>query len=243
MSRKKKPVDFTGPEYKELVSKVSIKAQSTKPKSITFKTPNQRHYYETIMDNQITIATGVAGTAKTFLACYAALVQLDEGDVDEIIITKPTVEIGKTQGYLPGDLDEKMEPFVASVVHCLNQLIGESRTNDLMYSKKKIKVLPLQMIRGLTLDNCFIIADEMQNADYTQLKALLTRLGDNSTLVINGDVEQTDLKEHSGLPAAMEVLEGIEGVGYVEFTIDDIVRSGIVKDIIISYHHYEKKHK
>lgn len=243
MSRRKKSVDLTGPQYKELVTKVAEKAQSTKPKSISFKTPNQRHYYETIMDNQITIATGVAGTAKTFLACYAALIQLTEGDVEEIIITKPTIEIGKTQGYLPGDLDEKMEPFTASVVNCFHQLIGEAQTNNLMYSKKKIKVLPLQMIRGLTLDDCFIICDEGQNADYPQLKALLTRLGENSTLVINGDVEQTDLKESSGLPAAIQVLDGIEGVGFVEFGIDDIVRSGIVKDIIISYHNYEKKLK
>lgn len=240
--RRNKTIDFTqDSHYKELVTKVNQKNQPLKPKAITFKTANQKHYYETIMENQITVATGVAGTAKTFLACYAAIIQLTDGDVDKIIITKPSVEIGKTQGFLPGDLDEKMAPFTRSVLECFYQLIGEQRTNDLMYSKKQIEVLPLQMVRGLTLDNCFIVADEMQNADYGQIKALLTRLGENSTLVMNGDVEQTDLKESSGLPAAIEILEDIEGVGFVEFTIDDIVRSGIVKDIIIGYHNWEKK--
>lgn len=241
--RRNKPVDLTGSDYKELVSKINSKNQPLKPRSISFKTPNQRHYYETIMENQITVATGVAGTAKTFLACYAGLKLLTEGEVDKIIITKPAVVVGKSQGHLPGDIEEKMEPFTRSVMNCIEELIGESQANTLRYSKKQIEIVPLQWIRGLTLDNCFIIADEMQNADYVEIKALLTRLGEDSMLVMNGDVEQTDLKENSGLPAAIEILENIDGVGFVEFTIDDIVRSGIVKDIIIGYHNYEKKNK
>ncbi len=244
MSRKNRStVDLTNDEYKELTNKVNKNSQSSKPKSVSFKNKKQLHYYNTIMENQITVATGVAGTSKTFIACYAALCSLAAGEVDRIIVTKPTVEIGKTQGYLPGDLDEKMEPFVRSVLNCFEQLIGIPQTNNLVYSKKQVEVLPLQMIRGLTLDNCFIIADEMQNADYSQIKALLTRLGEDSVLVMNGDVEQTDLKEYSGLPAAIQILEGIDGVGFVEFNIDDIVRSGIVKDIIINYYNHEKKHK
>lgn len=244
MSRKNRSqVDLTNDEYKELVQKVNKNSQSSKPKSVSFKNKKQLHYYNTIMENQITVATGVAGTSKTFIACYAALSSLAAGEVDRIIVTKPTVEIGKTQGYLPGDLDEKMEPFVRSVLNCFEQLIGVQQTNNLVYSKKQVEVLPLQMIRGLTLDNCFIIADEMQNADYTQIKALLTRLGEDSVLVMNGDVEQTDLKEYSGLPSAIEILQNIDGVGFVEFTIDDIVRSGIVKDIIINYYNYELKNK
>lgn len=244
MSRKNRStVDLTNDEYKELTNKVNKNSQSSKPKSVSFKNKKQLHYYNTIMENQITVATGVAGTSKTFIACYAALCSLAAGEVDRIIVTKPTVEIGKTQGYLPGDLDEKMEPFVRSVLNCFEQLIGIPQTNNLVYSKKQVEVLPLQMIRGLTLDNCFIIADEMQNADYSQIKALLTRLGEDSVLVMNGDVEQTDLKEYSGLPAAIQILEGIDGVGFVEFNIDDIVRSGIVKDIIINYYNYERQKK
>jgi phosphate starvation-inducible PhoH-like protein len=241
--RRNKSVDLTETQFKELVNKVSQKTQPIKPKSITFKTANQKHYFETILENQITIATGVAGTAKTFLACYTGLKLLCDGEIDRIIITKPAVVVGKTQGFLPGNIDEKMEPFTASVMNCIVELVGEAQANTLRYSKKQIEVVPLQYLRGLTLDNCYIIADEMQNADYTELKALLTRLGENSVLVINGDVEQTDLKDSSGLPAAIEILDGIEGVGFVEFTIDDIVRSGIVKDIIINYYKYEKKHK
>lgn len=240
--RTKRPIDQSGSDFKELVQKVNRQAQvSTKPKSVSFKNKKQQYYYDTIMECQITVATGVAGTAKTFIACYAALSQLAAGLVDKIIITKPSVQIGKGQGFLPGDQDEKMEPFVRSIINCFEALIGESATNNLIYGKKQVEIIPLQMMRGLTLDKCFVLADEMQNADYAQCKALLTRLGEDCTLVINGDVEQTDLNEYSGLPAAMEVLENVDGVGFVEFTIDDIVRSGIVKDIIIGYHLHEKK--
>jgi phosphate starvation-inducible PhoH-like protein len=244
MSRRRKQVDLTNNEFKELVNKVNNKqAQTMKPKNVSFKNKRQLEYYETIMENQITIATGPAGTAKTFIACYAALTLLASGEVEKIIVTKPSVEIGKTQGYLPGGIEEKMEPFTRSVIACFENLIGEAQTNTLIYQKKQVEVLPLQMMRGLTLDKCFIISDEMQNADYSQLKALLTRLGEDSILVINGDQEQADLKDSSGLPVAIEILEEIDGVGFVEFTIDDIVRSGIVKDIIIGYHKYEKKNK
>jgi phosphate starvation-inducible PhoH-like protein len=212
-----------------------------KPHSISFKNKRQLQYYETIMSNQITVATGPAGTAKTFVSAYAALQQLSAGQIERIIVTKPTVEIGRTQGFLPGNLEEKMEPFTRSVVNCFEQIIGEAQTNTLIYSKKQVEVIPLQMIRGLTLDNCFIIADEMQNSSYMQMKALLTRLGEESTLVVNGDVEQQDTPEQSGLGIALKVLRNIDDVGFVEFSIDDIVRSGITKDIIIAFHELEKR--
>jgi phosphate starvation-inducible PhoH-like protein len=240
MSRRRKTVDLTDNQFTDLVQKVNKQSQAMKPKSVSFKNKKQLQYYNTIMENQITVATGVAGTAKTFIAAYAGLSLLASNEIERIIVTKPSVEIGKTQGFLPGNLEEKMEPFTRSVINCFEQLIGEQQTNNLIYSKKQVEIIPLQMMRGLTLDNCFIIADEMQNADYGQIKALLTRLGEDSVLVMNGDCDQTDLKEHSGLPSAIEILKEIEGVGFVEFTIDDIVRSGIVKDIIISYYNYEK---
>lgn len=238
--RQRRAIDASGSDFKELVDRVNQKSQAIKPKNITFKNKKQLQYYETINANQITVATGVAGTAKTFIACYTALTQLAAGQVERIIITKPSVEIGKTQGFLPGDADEKMAPFVRSILNCFEAIIGEQQTNNLYHSKKQIEVIPLQMMRGLTLDKCFIIADEMQNADYVQIKALLTRLGEDSVLVMNGDCEQTDIKENSGLPEAIKILKEIDGVGFIEFTIDDIVRSGIVKDIIIAYYEYEK---
>lgn len=241
--RQRRTVDASGSDFKELVDRVNQKSQAIKPKNVTFKNKKQLQYFETINANQITVATGVAGTAKTFIACYAALTQLAAGQIEKIIVTKPSIEIGETQGFLPGDGDEKMAPFVRSVINCFEAIIGEGATNNLYYSKKQIEVIPLQMMRGLTLDKCFIIADEMQNSSYGQMKALLTRLGEDCVLVVNGDEEQKDLKSESGLSTALEILDGIEGIGFVEFTIDDIVRSGIVKDIIIAYHYKEKKDK
>jgi phosphate starvation-inducible PhoH-like protein len=220
------------------VSKVNQKNQPIKP-SVGFKNKKQQLYYNTIMENQITVATGMAGTAKTFIACYAGLSLLASGDVDKIIVTKPSVEVGKTQGYLPGDTEEKMAPFTRSVLDCVSNIIGEAQMNNLYHSKKQIEILPLQHMRGLTLDKCFIIMDEAQNAEYMQMKTILTRLGEDATLVINGDLYQKDLTSESGLAVAVEILEDIDGVGFIEFGIDDVVRSGITKDILIAYHRKE----
>jgi phosphate starvation-inducible PhoH-like protein len=239
-TQRNKTVDLTSDSHLELVRTINKKATAFKPSPITYKNKRQQEYCEKLLTNTITVATGPAGTAKTFCAVYVALQEYALGNIEKIIITKPSVEIGKTQGYLPGGIDEKMEPFTRSVLDCFNKLIGESNTNTLFHSKHIIEIVPLQMMRGLTFDNAFIICDEAQNAEYNQLKALLTRLGDNCKLAINGDREQTDLKDDSGLASAITVLNKVNNVAFVEFTADDIVRSGIVKEIILGYIALEK---
>lgn len=207
-----------------------------------FKTKKQQIYYNSIMENVITVSTGVAGTGKSFVAVHAALQCLASGEVEKIIMTKPAVEVGASLGALPGGVDEKMAVYIRSIEECIISIIGEAGLNN-MKTRKQLEILPLNYVRGMTLQNCFVIADEMQNANPVQTKALLTRIGEDAIYVINGDIEQSDLKGSSGLPVAIEVLEGIDGVGFVHFEIDDIVRSGICKDIIIGYHAYEQRNK
>lgn len=234
MSRKKAAT----PEFDSGYPKKKPKPSYTLNK-VGFRTKRQEVYYNSIMENVITVSTGPAGTGKSYIAVYAALQCLAAGEVSKIIMTKPVVEIGNSLGALPGDVDEKMAPYVRSIEECIADIIGEAGLNNLI-SRKQLEILPLNYVRGLTIKDAFVIADEMQNATYAQTKALLTRIGEDAVYVINGDLEQSDLKANSGLPAAIQVLDGIEGVGSVEFTIDDIVRSGICKDIIINYHHLEK---
>jgi phosphate starvation-inducible PhoH-like protein len=244
--RRNQPLDIRGTQVKELVDKVSkTQKPPAKPQGIGFKNNRQKEYYEAILSNTITIATGPAGTSKTFIAVYAACCMLAAGQIDKIIITKPTVETSKSVGALPGDLDEKMAPFIQSVYGNFYKIIGEAATHTLE-SKKQLEVLSLNFVRGLTLDNCIVIADEMQNANYDQTKALLTRIGENCKLVLNGDADQSDLKEGSGLLTTLDILDDElfdEDVDHIEFTVDDIVRSGIVKKLIIAYMDYEKTHR
>lgn len=234
MSRKKQS---SSPFFDDAPKKPTKPAYNIKP--VGFKTKKQGIYHSSIMENVITISTGVAGTGKSFIAVYAALQCLAAGEVSKIIMTKPTVDVGESIGYLPGDMEEKMGPYIRSIEECFRAIIGDAGLNNL-YSRKQLEILPLNYVRGLTLADCIVIADEMQNASPEQTKALLTRIGEDAVYVINGDVEQCDLKRQSGLPIAIEVCKDIEGVGIVEFTVDDIVRSGICKDIIIGYHNYER---
>lgn len=240
MSRKTSKPSRPNPIFDDAYSP---QKKPTKPtytlKPVGFKTRRQQEYYNSIMENTITISTGVAGTGKSFIAVYAALQSLAANEVEKIVMTKPTVEVGEGIGYLPGDADEKLAPYIRSIEECIIAIIGEPGLRNL-YQQKKLEILPLNYVRGLTLQNCFVIADEMQNASNEQTKALLTRIGEDAVYVINGDIEQCDLKKGSGLPIAIEILSDIEGVGLVEFTIDDIVRSGMCKEIVIAYHHFEK---
>jgi phosphate starvation-inducible PhoH-like protein len=236
MSRRRSPVG-------DLMDEIEPKKRSNfKTYSIGFKTKKQQTYYQAILTNTIVISTGVAGSGKSFIAVYAACCELAAGNVDKIIITKPAVEIGRTQGFLPGDMEEKMAPFTRSVEDCFFAIIGKAAYNTL-YSQGKIEILPINFMRGLTFERVMVIADEMQNADYGQVKALLTRIGEGSKFVLNGDLEQSDLNGRSGLPAAIEILKDVDKVEHIEFEVNDIVRSGILKEIIIGYHFYEKNNK
>lgn len=219
------------------VDKRNTKTFKVEP--IGFKTKKQKTYYEAILTNTIVVSTGVPGSGKSFIAVYAACCELASGNIDKIIITKPAVEIGKTQGYLPGGMEEKMAPYVRSVEECFFNIIGEQAYHKLAQTGK-VEILPLNYMRGLTIENTIVIADEMQNADYGQVKALLTRIGENSKFVLNGDLEQSDLSGRSGLPSAIKVLEEIDNVAFVDFEVDDVVRSGILKEIILGYYRLEK---
>lgn len=207
---------------------------------VGFKTKKQHEYYNSVMENVITFSTGPAGTGKSFIAVYAALQSLAAGEVDKIVMTKPAVEVDGNLGALPGGVEEKMAVYIRSIEDCIIDVIGEAGLNNL-YSRKQLEILPLNYIRGMTIKNAFVIADEMQNATYRQTKTFMTRIGEDAVYVINGDLEQCDLKSGSGLASAIEILGGIEGVGIVEFGLEDIVRSGIAKDITIAYHTHEKK--
>lgn len=238
MSRKRSPVGDLFDQYESPMKKTPKPAFTVG--SVGFKTKKQQIYYESIMSNTITVSTGVPGSGKSFIAVYAACQALAAGHIEKIIITKPMVEIGDTAGYLPGDMEAKMAPFIRSVEECFIAIIGESGYHNLL-TRKQLEILPLNYMRGLTLAKCMVIADEMQNADYGQVKALMTRIGEGTKYVLNGDLDQSDLHGKSGLPAAIWVLEDVDNVGFIEFEIDDIVRSGILKEIIIGYVDYEAK--
>lgn len=216
-----------------------------KPQPIGFKTKRQQQYHNQILANQIVVGCGPAGTSKTYVAVYCALVEYALGNVDKIIITKPTVEVGGEMGAMPGDVDEKMAPFTASILDCFHQIIGEPATNELYHSKHVIKVLPLQHMRGITFHRAFIIADEMQNAHEMQTRMLLTRLSDDAKLVINGDMDQSDLPRKSGLPEALEIIKELKEEGdpvdVTEFTIDDVVRGGLTGKIVKKYYYRDKE--
>lgn len=237
MSRRKSQVG-------DLIDLVEVKKTVTpraglKVAPVGFKTKKQQTYFNSIVSNTITVSTGVPGSGKSYIAVYAACCELAAGHVDKIILTKPAVEVGRTQGYLPGDIEEKMAPYIRSIEDCFDSIIGMSAYNTLL-TRKQLEILPLNYMRGLTFSNTIVIADEMQNADYGQVKALLTRIGEGSKFVLNGDLEQSDLNSTSGLQAALEVLKNVNNVGFINFEVDDIVRSGILKEIIIGYLDYEK---
>lgn len=243
MARKMKPSKPQKPA--DPMFETTTKRQPKPPyvlQPIGFKTKKQQVYFNTINENIITISTGVAGTGKTFIAVYAALQALAAGEVEKIVMTKPIVEVGESMGFLPGDMEEKMGPYIRSIEDCVRSIIGDAGLNNL-YTRKKLEIIPMNFMRGLTLENCFVIADEMQNASREQTKALLTRIGEDAIYVLNGDVEQSDLRGKSGLPVAYEILKNIDGVGLVNFEIDDIVRSDILKDIIVAYHEYDKQNR
>jgi phosphate starvation-inducible PhoH-like protein len=205
-----------------------------------YLTAAQKYYGETIDDSSITVSTGCPGTGKTYVACYKAIQAFKRGDVSRIVLTKPLVEVGnKTMGFQPGDSQEKMAPFVKSVEDAMSAIIGHESYKNLVH-QKSVEILPLNFIRGLTIDGAFLIADEMQNATYLEIKTLLTRIGKNTKYVIDGDLGQTDI-ENGGLTAFMNILKSVQSVGFVEFGPEDIVRSGIARDITVAIHAYEER--
>ena len=211
-------------------------------KVVRARTVGQKRYVTAIQKNTIVFGIGPAGTGKTYLAVAAAVNEFREHNVNRIILTRPAVEAGESLGFLPGDLQSKIDPYLRPLYDALFEMLGaENYTRHL--EKNTIEIAPLAYMRGRTLDDSFIILDEAQNTTPEQMKMFLTRLGFNSKAVVTGDLTQTDLPfgKKSGLAAAVKILDGIEGIGIHHFTERDVVRHRLVQEIILAYDRYEKE--
>uniref|UniRef100_A0A7C4Y571 PhoH-like protein n=1 Tax=candidate division WOR-3 bacterium TaxID=2052148 RepID=A0A7C4Y571_UNCW3 len=210
-------------------------------KTIKPKTPMQKFYLESIKKNIITFAIGPAGTGKTYLAVASALKELLSKRFSRIILTRPAVEAGESLGFLPGSFIEKVDPYLRPLYDALFDMLPNERVGKYIETGV-IEIAPLAFMRGRTLNDAFIILDEAQNTTHTQLKMLLTRLGENSKAVVTGDITQIDLPSTviSGLVEVQKILKGLEGVQFVYLTNEDVVRNEYVRKIVESYENYEK---
>lgn len=209
---------------------------TTQNRVISPKTQNQKIYIDAIRKNDIVFGNGPAGTGKTYLAVTMAVSALATGQVRSIILTRPAVEAGEKLGFLPGDLAQKVNPYLRPLHDALNDLLGPERASDLI-EQEIIEIAPLAFMRGRTLSNAFIILDEAQNTTKEQMKMFLTRIGFDSRAVITGDSTQIDLpvKNQSGLVQAKKLLSNIEGIGFCTFSKQDVVRHPLVQQIIQAY--------
>jgi len=208
------------------------------------KTENQKRYLEYMDEYDIVIAIGPAGTGKTFLAVMSALMKLNRGDVYKIVLTRPVVEAGERLGFLPGDLYDKINPYLKPLYDAFFVMLGPEMFKRYL-DEEVIEIIPLAYMRGRTLNDAFIILDEAQNTTPEQMKMFLTRLGFNSQLVITGDITQIDLdaKVQSGLVLIKDILKNIEEIKFIYFNEDDIVRHKLVKKIIKAYEEWELRNK
>ena len=211
-------------------------AQTRRGEQIHAKTFRQRQYIKAIRNHDITFCIGPAGTGKTFLAAVLAVQALLSDRCDRLILTRPAVEAGEKLGFLPGDLQQKVNPFLRPLYDALYEFIDPERIPDLM-ERGKIEVAPLAYMRGRTLSNAFVIVDEAQNTTPNQLKMVLTRLGYGSKMIVTGDITQTDLPSHqqSGLAVASRLLKSVEGIAFCQLTQADVVRHPLVQKIVAAY--------
>ena len=216
-----------------LVSKSPIKTPNL---AIIPNGSNQQEYIETINKRVLTFGIGPAGTGKTYLAVASAVQQLVSGEIEKILLVRPAVEAGEKLGYLPGDLSQKVDPYLRPLYDALFEMLGFKETNQLI-ERNIIEVVPLAFMRGRTLNNSFIILDESQNATVEQMKMFLTRFGFGSKVVVTGDITQIDLPTNtqSGLVHSLDVLKGLSEVGFIKFDSKDIVRHGLVQKIVEAY--------
>ncbi|KRN29526.1 Phosphate starvation-inducible protein PhoH, predicted ATPase [Lactobacillus selangorensis] len=209
---------------------------------IRVKNYGQHQYVEAVRHKDITFGIGPAGTGKTYLAVVMAVTALKKRLVEKIILTRPAVEAGENLGFLPGDLKEKVDPYLRPVYDALYNVLGTEHTNRLL-DRGVIEIAPLAYMRGRTLDQAFVILDEAQNTTEAQMKMFLTRLGFGSKMIVNGDVTQIDLPRHekSGLIEASHILKGIDQIEFVQFKATDVVRHPVVAKIIEAYAHADEQ--
>ena len=217
---------------------------SAKGRPIKAKTLGQQKYVNCIKNNTVTLGIGPAGTGKTFLAVAMAVKALRGKEITRIILTRPAVEAGERLGFLPGDLQSKIDPYLRPLYDSLYEMLGPDNCARYM-EKMVIEIAPLAYMRGRTLDDSFIILDEAQNTTPEQMKMFLTRIGFNSKVVVTGDLSQTDLPDgkKSGLAEAVKILKNVEDIAIHSFTEKDVVRHKLVQKIIVAYDKYEKELK
>lgn len=222
--------------------KLNVAQQGSKTKHVTPRSANQAAYLEAMDKHDVVFGLGPAGTGKTFLAVAKAVQMLQDGKVDRLILCRPAVEAGERLGFLPGDMQEKIDPYLRPIYDSLNGLMPAEQVVQYL-ATGQIEVAPLAFMRGRTLADAFVILDEAQNTTVVQMKMVLTRLGENSKMVINGDPSQSDLPQGqiSGLKDAIEVLKKIDDIHFIQFTDDDVVRHKTVGRIIKAYDARDKQ--
>ncbi|MDE5845254.1 MAG: PhoH family protein [Muribaculaceae bacterium] len=232
-----------GNEFKEL-KKDDVIIYGVNGKPITGRTPNQQLLVETFTKNDLTFALGPAGTGKTYIAIALAVRALKNREVRKIILSRPAVEAGEKLGFLPGDMKDKIDPYLQPLYDALEDMIPAVKLKEYMETKV-IQIAPLAFMRGRTLNDAVIVLDEAQNTTTHQIKMFLTRLGMNAKMIITGDITQIDLPRttQSGLIHALRVLRGVPGIGHVEFSKKDIVRHALVQRIVEAYENFDKEHE
>ena len=204
------------------------------------RTPNQFEYFKKVKDNDIVFAIGPAGTGKTYLAVAFAVAALKNKEISKIVLTRPAVEAGESLGFLPGNLSEKVDPYLRPLYDALEDMVPMEKLAGYM-EKNIIEVIPLAYMRGRTLNNAFVILDEAQNSTTMQMKMFLTRLGPNSKAIVTGDITQIDLpkRDQSGLVQIQEILKNVDDIAFLYFEKSDVVRHKLVKDIINAYEKFQ----
>ena len=204
------------------------------------RTPNQFEYFKKVKDNDIVFAIGPAGTGKTYLAVAFAVAALKDKEINKIVLTRPAVEAGESLGFLPGNLSEKVDPYLRPLYDALEDMVPMEKLAGYM-EKNIIEVIPLAYMRGRTLNNAFVILDEAQNSTTMQMKMFLTRLGPNSKAIVTGDITQIDLpkRDQSGLVQIQEILKNVDDITFLYFEKSDVVRHKLVKDIINAYEKFQ----
>lgn len=233
-------VDLLSDEIVEFYKKKILILHTADGKRIYAKTLMQKRYLELLESSSILFATGSAGTGKTYLAVAYAVSKLKKNEIKKIIITRPAVEAGEKLGFLPGDLKEKVDPYLVPIYDALNEFLGKE-TVDKLVEKGVVEIAPLAYMRGRTLDHAVIILDEAQNTTSNQMKMFITRLGFNSKMIITGDLSQIDLQKgmSSGLMEATKILKGIKGIDQIHFSKFDVMRHPIVTKVIERYEEVE----